>query len=225
LIGAEEAYLLYQDVPFIIQRGDLLRGSNGGHAPAELMGGYYRLLARDPQDNDLIYARTERDSSEYRQNPRLFFENLAHPAYDDHVQVNRQAIAADEVAEALPFLRESTGAVTLDSVYELDVRFGREDVEVSELDITRIHSHRRPVTVSLDLFSAAGTPLDQTTFDVDANLARGYFHRLASPVRAARLVMRISVAGGEPTRVSITDLRVQGQTQELARYIRKALTF
>ena len=49
--------------------------------------------------------------------------------------------------------------------------------------------------------------------------------RLAAPVKAARLVMRIASTTRARTRVSITDLRVQGQTPELARYIRETLKF
>jgi hypothetical protein len=224
-IGAEEAYLLYQDVPFIIQRGDLLRAANDGRTPAELMGGYYRLLARDPLDYDVLYARTERDASEYKKDPRLFFENLAHPAYVETVAVNHQPVVADDVATALPFLRESTGSVIAEPAYNLDIRFARDDVEVSELDINQIQAVHQPVTVSLELLSATGVSRDRTTLPLASGEMRGYVRRLPAPVQAARLVMRIDSTTQGKTRVSINDLRVQGQTPELARYIRAALRF
>jgi hypothetical protein len=224
-IGAEEAYLLYQNVPFVIQRGDLLRAANGGHTPAELMGGYYRLLARDPHDRDVVYARTERDASEFRNDPRLFFENLAHPAYVETVTVDKRLLASEEIAPTLPFLREATGSVLADPSYDLDIRFAREDVQVSELDITEIHSTQQPVVVSLELLSAAGVSLERATLALETGDTRSYLKRLPAPVKAARLVMRITSTTQERTRVSIADLRVQGQTPELARYIRETLKF
>ena len=224
-IGAEEAYLLYQNVPFVIQRGDLLRAANNGRTPAELMGGYYRLVARDPHGNDVVYARTERDASEFRNDPRLFFENLAHPAYVETVTVNNQPIQPDEVATTLPFLRESNGSVVADAAYDLDVRFAHEDVDVSELDISEIHSNYQPVIVSLELLSASGVSLERVTLTLETGETRSYMKRLAAPVKAARLVMRIASTTRARTRVSITDLRVQGQTPELARYIRETLKF
>lgn len=224
-IGAEEAYLLYQDVPFVIQRGDLLRAANNGRTPAELMGGYYRLLARDPEDNDVVYARTGRDASEYKRDPRLFFENLAHTAYLETAIVNNKPVASEEITSTLAFLRESTGSVIADPSYDLDIRFAREDVDVSELDINQIQSLHQPVTVSLELLSASGVSRDRATLTLETGETRGYAKRLSSTVKAARLVMRIATTTRTRSRVSITDLRVQGQTPQLARYIRETLKF
>lgn len=224
-IGAEEAYLLYHDVPFIIQRADLLRGAHDGHMPAELMGGYYRLLARDPHDYDAIFARTERDASEYKTNPRLFFENLAHTAYIEQVRVNKQPVAPADFGPAFPFLRESTGIVAADDTYDLDIQFSGEDVEVSELDINQIRSLHNPAAVRLELLSAAGVSQHRLTVALGTRESRGVFERLPAPVKASRLLVRITTTAGERTRVSITDLRVQGQTPELARYIREVLRF
>jgi hypothetical protein len=77
-IGAEEAYLLYQDVPFVIQRGDLLRAANSGRTPPELMGGYYLLLVRTVGQRRHLRAN-QRDASNGR-SPAVFRE-LAHTAY------------------------------------------------------------------------------------------------------------------------------------------------
>jgi hypothetical protein len=224
-IGAEEAYLLDQDVPFVIQRGDLLRGANDGHVPAELMGGYYRILARDPFDNDVIYQRTARDASAYKTNPHLFFENLAHTAYVQRAVVNQRVVAPDDIAAAFPFLRESTGSVMAAESFEIDLQFALKDMQVSELDINDIRAHHHAAAVSLELLSAAGVAQYHLAFALSTGEARGVFERLPAPVKASRLVLRITTAPGERTRVSISDMRVQGQSPVLARYIRKTLRF
>jgi hypothetical protein len=223
-INAEEAYLLYQDVPFLIERRDLLVKANYGRVPDSVLDGYYALVPSDATD-DVIYKRTPRDASEYKRNPRLFFENVAHVSYLKSARVNGEPVPPDLVSRTLPFLRQAFGRVTMaHGRYDLEVQFADADVAVSELDINRIDSDARE-TITLDLQSADGTPRHRAWLEVAAGVPRDFFERFSEPVPANRLLLRIDGTADANASVWLTDVRVQGQTPELARYIRERLSF
>lgn len=223
-INAEQAYLLYQDVPFLIERRDLLIKANGGRVPGTVMNGYYAITS-DTASADVIYQRTDRDASEYTRNPRIFFENLAHVAYLRSANINGERIAPKAMVSRLPFLRQDIAHVALPrGRYTLDVTFAGADVEVSELDVARIASDTHEV-MTLDLRSADGSSRDVERIEVAGGVPREFVSRLASPVKVNRLVLQIDGDTTADASVWLTDMRVQGQSAALARYIRDRLSF
>jgi len=222
-VRAGEAYLLYREVPFVIQRRDLLRSANGGHVPGELIAGYYTALPAAPGAADVIYRRTNRDASEYRRDPSLFFENVAHFAYLRSASVDDRPLAPAEIGPRFPFLREGTGNIEMaGALYTLDLQLA--DADVSELDINAIWA-TSPVTVTLTILSDRRTPRFTTTIDLPTGKPRDLFERLPEPVHASWLRIQISSPAAERVNVWLTDLRGQGQTPELAKYIRQTLVF
>jgi hypothetical protein len=223
-INAEQAYLLYHDVPFIIERRDLLWKAHAGRVPDAIMGGYYAAIPSGAT-GDVIYRRTDRDASEYKTNPRLFFENVAHVSYLRSAAVNGQAVPRSSIVRSLPFLREDTGNVVMvHGRYTLDLQFGAPDVEVSELDLNLAVADA-PVVITLDLRSADGFARHIARFDLAKATPREFMERLPVPVMASRLSVQIDGPVDSNMSIWLTDLRVQGQTAELARYIRERLRF
>jgi hypothetical protein len=61
--------------------------------------------------------------------------------------------------------------------------------------------------------------------EVEAGKPRGMFRVLPIPMRASRLRIEAVAPTGEPVRLAIGDVRVQGQTRALAEYIGRTLRF
>jgi len=223
-INAAQAYLLYQDVPFLIERRDLLFKANGGRVPGTVMNGYYAITS-DAASADVIYQRTDRDASEYRRNPRIFFENLAHVAYLRSASINGEVIAPKAMVSRLPFLRQDIAHVGLPhGHYVLDATFADGDVDVSEIDVARIASDAH-VVMTLELRSADGTSRDVERIEVAGGVPREFVSRLPGPVKVNRLVLRIDGGTTADASVWLTDMRVQGQSAALAHYIQDRLSF
>jgi hypothetical protein len=99
IVEGTEAYLLHRDVQFVIQGIKLLRGANSGRVPEQLMGGYYTLVDTI-EGSEAIYRRTERDASEYKREPRLFTENLAHAANVRQASLDGQPVPYRDIPHA-----------------------------------------------------------------------------------------------------------------------------
>ncbi len=221
VVEATEAYLLYQDVPLLIQRADLLRSGNGGRVPATLIGGYYELI-ESVGDTDAIYRRSGRDAAVYKQDPSAFTENLAHVARLRSASLGGKSVAYRDIPPRFPFLRQRSGRLTAAGRGLFEVRFADADVGVSELFVNAV-SADAPVTLTFELASSDGTVRFTTAREVGPG-APGQMSVAVPPgTRAAAL--RVTQSGTNPLSVELDDLRVLGQSRELAAYIRSRLTF
>jgi hypothetical protein len=219
VIEATSAYLLYQDVRFIIVPGGLLRTSHDGHVPDSLLGGHYRYI--DSTAAGGMYAR-DAGASDYQSNVRLFTENLAHAANVDAVVENGRAIPVEERAARFGFTRQEGGSLVFTGGHErLDVSFGEHDEDVTHLYIDRLVSDQ-PVTLTIELGSVSGA----VQFETRAELRPGIAQRIDLPLpytaAAAHLTMIVTGPPG-PTHVELDDLRVLGQSKQLLAYVRRHL--
>jgi hypothetical protein len=223
-INAEQAYLLYRDVPFIIERRDLLIKANGGRIPDRVIGGYYAQLPTNAI-GDVIYRRTDRDASAFKQDPHLFVENVAHVSYLRSATVNGQPIPRSSIVRALAFLRQGTGDVPMvGGRYSLEVQFSDADVEVSRLDVTRAVADA-PAVVTMVVRSAGGAARHQARFELGKDTARDFSEPIPGRVMGSRFSLQIEGPADSGVTISLTDVRVQGQTADLSRYIREHLRF
>ncbi len=223
-LRAADAYLLYLDVRYVIQRGDLLRAANGGVAPDELMGGYYALVGVTPGGADAVYRRTPRSTAAFRHDPRLFRENLVHPSYITSAAVDGQPLALTDVSRRFAFLRDGTGRIDVAGRRTIDLTFGAQDIDVYELDVNGIRASAA-VSVRLILLSADGQERMRETLDLPAREDQPRLVSAPPDTRANRLRIELVSPMGQPAQVDISDLRVQGQTPILADYIRRTLRF
>jgi hypothetical protein len=77
----------------------------------------------------------------------------------------------------------------------------------------------------VELRSAAGVLQHLASLHLAERGAHDYVERFSSPVKAARLRIEVAATTSQAVRVAMGDMRVQGQTPALARYIRDTLTF
>jgi len=218
VIEATSAYLLYQDVRFIIVPGGLLRESHDGHTPDTLLGGHYRLI--DATAAGGMYAR-DSDNFEYRSNIRLFTENLAHAANVDAVVENGRSIPLEERAVRYGFLKQAAGSFAFTGSEQLDVVFGDRDEDVTGLYIDRLVSDQ-PVTLTIQLRSVSGAVQFEMRSDLKPRIAQRIDQQFPYTAASARLTL-LMTGPSTPVHVEIEDMRVLGQTKQLLAYIRRLL--
>jgi hypothetical protein len=212
-IRAPEAYLLYRDVPFV------LASLNSGLAPPQIIDGYYRKIAAIRGEG--VYARTSRSTAAYRSDPTLFFENLAHVSSLREVRINDRLLEGAAIKAGLPFLRDEYGWAPLEhGNFVLDAQLADADAIAYQIDLNGIVT-AAPSSIVIELISSTGSR-HVTTFNTFGGDSPQRFSQHVDGVNVNRLRLTIS---GRDTQVWLKDLRIQGQSPALARYIRQSLEF
>lgn len=220
-LRAQEAYLLYRNVRFIMSPTDLLRSANEGQVPSELMGGYYQLAATDRAGANAIYRRTERRFEASADPLTLFRENLAHVSNIERAAINGRELSRADIGPSLPFLRDKAALFDVRGVLHIDVRFSRRDPMVYELSIERVELSA-PATVTMSLLTATGRLVRVEALRAVGPGAIPVSIPISSAVPASRLVIEISpIEAQTPLAARIVDLRVQGQSAALRKYLQE----
>jgi hypothetical protein len=221
VLHTAHAYLLYQDVQFVIGRTDLLLRANHDQIPQAILDGLFELAAVDASGANAIYTRTGKPADAYRTDPTRFTENVVHISRLTRASIDGHAVAPDRFGRELPFLREGAGTRTFLGDLEIDLAFGRWDTVVYALYIGAIGS-REPCTITLALFDSAGRETLKRTIAVRAG-QMSVFEPFALPARARSASLKFHTADGD--RLTIADLRLEGQSATLEDYIRRTLRF
>lgn len=220
VLRAAHAYLLYRDVRVIAGRTDLLTRANGGRVPAEILNGFFRLHGTDASGENAVYVRSAKPADRYRSDPGMFQENLAHPSRLRRVEINGAPIA-EPVAE-LAFLRDGTTTLPVPRHLFLRIAFAERDEAVNALYVAAMSS-RDPMTMTFTLFDEAARRVASVTTDVTP-ATKGLLESFGR-VRARMLTIDIESSGDRDNRLTIGDLRVQGQSAALREYVCRRLSF
>ena len=222
VIRTAHAYLLYQDVQFLVAPTDLLTRANDNTIPPLLLDGLFERVEVDASGANAIYRRTARPIERYRQDPALFNENLAHTSRLLRADIGGRQIPPERLGPELPFLREREAASEFTGDLEIDVVFAGHDEDVYSLFIGSLSS-RVPCTLTLALHQEDGRESARKVIDVPAG-ATSIDEPLPSGVRARAMSLRIDVPSGAD-RVAISDVRLVGQSRALRLYLKKHLAF
>lgn len=223
-LHAGEAYLLYRNARYVIVRTDLLLKANRDTVPRELLGGYYRLVAPDPEQENAIYERTELPADRFTHDPRAFVENVAHVSYIRRAHVDGREIPHREYLRTFPFLRDDVGHLDVHGSTTIDVVFADADEHVFELTTQGVWFDR-PVSMEMLLFDVAGRPVFRQHLEIEPRVPRSIRLELPPDTRASRFQLEIATRDRLSARGSIEDLRAQGQTPPLEKYIARAVRF
>jgi hypothetical protein len=218
VLRTAHAYLLYQDVQFLVTRTDVLRKANHDRIPQTLLDRFFKLVAVDASGANAIYQRTAKPADEFRHDPALFRENLAHTSRLTRAEIDGRTIDPSAFGPELPFLREQIAIHSFDRHMELDLGFGKQDSDVSALYIGTIRS-RGPCTITLSLFDGTGRATLTRTVVLDGT-DQTVLEQFA-PVRARSASLTLQAGAGE--RITIADVRLEGQSPELRDYIARNL--
>jgi hypothetical protein len=200
---------------------DLLKNANMGRIPDRILGGNFARFAIDAAGGQVIYRPARALPSDYRRDPTLFRENVVHPSYLSSASVDGRLLPAD-LLHALPFLAEHGSHLVVEGARAFDLVFASSDLPVFQFYAWQVRSWS-PTTLGLDLRSADGRRVFETSVDIVPGRPREVLIDLPAGLRASRAVLRLVAGGGPPAEVWLTDLRLQGQTPALGRYIGERL--
>jgi len=221
-LRASQAYLLYDNVRFVLSRTDILVRANHEAVPAALFGGYYELVQLDRDRQNAIYERTAKPADEYQSNPQAFTENVAHVSYLRQVSIDGATVQPSEYQTRLKFLKDQTSELAYTGKLSIAVDFARSDELVRAVTMEAVRTSE-PASLKITLATSDNRVVHEASFQLDRDRAIEIERVLPDGARASRLMLELSSA--DPAHAWLTDLRVQGQTPALERYINQKLTF
>jgi hypothetical protein len=217
VLRTAHAYLLYQNVRFVITPADLLWRANHNSIPDALLDGLFTRVAIDATARNVIYARTSKSADRYRRDPETFTENLAHPSRLTRASIGAVTIDSSRIGQDLPVVREQ--AQTFDGTVDITLGLGRNASKVSALYIGNV-APGAPGELVLTLFDGAGREVLRRTLAV-VPPGMTVLDRFET-VAARTAVVSFRSPGAH---VRITDLRIEGQSPALEMFVRTALRF
>lgn len=215
------AYLLYENVKFVISRTDILFRANRDQIPKSLFRGEYELIAMDPDEVNAVYRRS--DGPRPPVEARMFVENLAHVSYLREVHIGATPLNPKDYIVELPFLHDDRGSIPFTGPTTLFVRFSDSDEPVTEISIEEVRTNR-PAHLRVRLMTRDGTSVSDTSFSLDGVHGQPVSVPV-DPAIASTLTLELTPSSDASGTLRIDDLRVQGQRPALERYIARHLRF
>ncbi len=213
------AYLLYREPRYVLARADNLRHANFDQIPREILAGRYQLTLVDSAGENVLYERTAIAAAPFQHDPKEFLENLAHTSRIRHAWLDGAAVPAAEWTSRLAFLAGQSTTVAFPQRRQITVQFGHPRQLMDRLDLNDIWS-RAPVLVELKLEDETHHVLYRERFRIEGQARRDVHVPFAPPIAATRLVIDLVNLADQEARVRLFDMRVQGQTSELAAHVR-----
>jgi hypothetical protein len=221
-LRASQAYMLYDNVHFVLSRTDILVRANADTIPTTLFGGYYELVQLDPERQNAIYRRTDKRADEYQTDPQAFSENVAHVSYVKRASVDGTIIPPSAYHERLKFLEDGTIELVFTGRLEIVLDFAAADEIVRQVTAESIHASA-PSTLTITLLGTDSRVVHAAAFRLERDRPIEIESLLPPGSRANQ--MRIEISTAQAAHAWLTDVRVQGQTPALERYIERTLRF
>jgi len=218
VLRTAQAYLLHQDVQFVITPTDLLTKANGGVVPPRILDDLFERVAIDASGANAIYRRTAKTADRYRRDPDSFTENVAHATRLIQASLDGHVVPSDRYGADLPFLREQSATRPVTGNMSLDLRFARRDERLDSLFVGLVSS-RLPATMTVTVFNERGGATARLAIPLPAGDS-SVFQPFAPGVSGVAVSVRIDVPPGED-RIAIADLRLLGQSSALRDYLRR----
>jgi arabinofuranosyltransferase len=210
---ASDTYTVARAPHLLLAPGGNIRAANGGRPPHEVLGGRYRL--HFATDTVAAYVPTGEPAPI---DPSQFLENLAHVSHLRQAILNGTLVPPAQYQEALPFLFERTGRLRFRGQYLATFRFADADEDVFRLVVGGMRSVGA-LAMELRLHTADGRVVHQQLVDLPAQVAREIDLAVPEGMKAAALSMVIKPDDPDAQDLELTDLRVQGQSQRLKRFL------
>jgi hypothetical protein len=176
----------------------------------------------DASGDNAIYVRTEKSADEYQRDPASFQEDLIHTSRIQRADLDGRVLPDDRVGPGFPFLRWQTGTLTVHGTSRLALRFAAHDEDVMTLYAGGL-SASAPVDITFSVFSESGRLT--ATEEAKADPGRAMLLRpFAAGTRGRLLVIDMRADRPDAT-VTLSDLRLNGQSGVLRRYVTGTLRF
>jgi hypothetical protein len=214
-------YLLYRDVRFIITPMDLLLKANAHRVPERLLNNAFERIAVDAWGQNAIYRRTDASAASYRPDRSAFSENVAHTTHIVRASIDGSPLSAAEIGPRLGMLRENTAVFSFNGRLQLDLTLADHDEDLHGLYVARLAASS-PGLLSVTIINERG---EQLLHDTIA-LAAGQQTILREfPPGTRGTSVRLELVSPDTNRVTLTDMRITGQSHALHLYLRRTLHF
>jgi hypothetical protein len=210
-MGASEAYTRSR-APRLLLDGNIRSATRG--VPRTVLAGAYRLLFSTPT----VTGYGPAGHLEPFCDSRRYLENLAHISHLRRVWINGRVLTASEYRGTLPYLYGRQTRLAFDERYVADFTFSDADEDVSELLVGNIRS-AQTASVVVMLLNQARRTVYRGSFELPARRWRDFHVNVGEGVKAAVLSIAITTSAPGPQAVEIEDVRVQGQTTVLKRFL------
>jgi hypothetical protein len=216
-LRAANAYLLYRSPDFIIIPLDNLRAANLGGVPHEILRGHYSEVFTDRPSQVTVYRRTADSTEAFQSTPHVFLENVAHPSHIRQA-FDGEIIPPEQYLRRLEFLAGGDLDRSISGRVVYNVSFSETDVPIYELDLEGVWA-RNDVRMVLTLWNAKGGVVRTDTRTLVGGQPDHVALSWPDGPAAAQLSVELEPQGPLPTRVTMHDLRVQGQPPALAAHV------
>lgn len=218
-----DAYLMYRAPTYIAEPRNWLSSANAGVVPPAVFGGRYQLVSCDNTSPDTatdwpwcIYTRAA-PLEAFHRCADLYLDNLAHASAVRAVRIDGRPVAPAALQSACPYLAEETGRFSFTQTGSIDLLLARADLPVYELYLQNV-TVSAPTELTVTLASHTGT-VYRRSFVLTPGQPFELLDRLSSAVEADRAGLLFSSTTRLPVDVSITDVRVQGQSPAVRDFV------
>ena len=221
VIRTAHAYLLYQNVRFLVSPVDLLLKANHGRIPDRVLDDAFARVHDPRLRENVLYRRTDKPMERFGRDPIAFTENVAHYSHVIAAAIDGHPLADAEIGPRMPFVRELGWAQDYGGSLSIDLTFAKTPVDVTELYLEGASSSS-PATLAITLGDGSRRAVYRSELPVGPT-ERPVLLSLPAGTRAVSLSLALHAT--ERARATLTDLRLQGQTPELAAFVRRTLRF
>ena len=134
--------------------------------------------------------------------------------------VDDQEVSPEVFLARLPMLADGVKRFGFSQRMSIRLIMSRDVVPVSEVNIARVFSNADAI-LGITASSSSGERLFKTNLPLDHGRGRSVTLAFQTPLQAAEIRLDFEHPDGKRGSVWLTDLRVQGQTPELAEYVRQ----
>jgi hypothetical protein len=214
-LRASEVYTLARAPRLLLVPADNIRSANQGAIPPRVLGGAYRLLYR----TRTVAAYVPDGPLPPPAGARGYLENLAHTSHLREAWAGGRLLAQSEYLDSLRYLRGGRARLRFDGTYAARLMFSAADEDVCALEVGGITS-AGAAAITLRLVDHRGRTVVEDRVQLAVRDRRNLHVELEPAVRAAALFIDIVGAAPGPQAVDLEDLRVQGQSAALKRFVR-----
>jgi len=219
---ASDAYLLYREPIYLIEPADLLRAANSAVEPDLVLDGRYRRVWEDRAHLNAVYERTTASARAFK-SKRSFLENVVHVSYLQRAQLGAREVPPAGYRDAFPFLYDRIGYLQVTGSQHVALTFAHENLPVRQLYADELKADH-PMAITFQLWSTEGALRFTRRLVMDSVQAVRLNEPLPEGLRAATLTIDLNTLDSAPQAVlRLRDVRLQGQTPQLAAYLDRAL--
>ena len=218
ILRTAHAYLLHHDIRFLITPRDLIVKANGDRVPDVVLDGAFERVDAGPLSDNVIYRRTDKPIDRFARDPDVFTENVAHASHVLRAALDGRALTPEEAGPKLPFLRELGLSERFSGSRTYDIGFAQGDESVSTIYVRAVSS-QVPGTLTIALDDDTGREVYRTEIGIGPQATT-----VLEPLRGLRAsALSLAIRAPDGGRFALEDVRVDGQSGALRRYIRQRL--